>query len=97
MQTQIPHQALIIAAAVLAFGTKRSLVQIQPPRLSLERSPSARTSKGFLVVGIRVTSSKRKFKHTISKILRFVAKSAVTHFTRRFCESSDAFTAMSAF
>ncbi len=53
--------------------------------------------KGFLVVAYRVTSSRRKFKQTISRIRRFAAKSAVTHFARRFCESSNALTAMSAF
>jgi hypothetical protein len=34
-------------------------------------SPSARTSKGFLIVETRVASSRRHFKNTISRIRRF--------------------------
>jgi len=55
------------------FGTKRSLVQIQSPRLFLETSPSASTSKGFLIVKARVASSRRQFKKTISRIRRLAA------------------------
>ena len=42
-------------------------------RLDETRSSSARTSKGFLVSGTRVTSSRTKFKKTISKYRRFTA------------------------
>ena len=45
-------------------------IQTQISRLSREISPSARTSKGFLITGTRVTSSRRQFKQTISKIRR---------------------------
>jgi hypothetical protein len=38
------------------FGTKRSQVQILSPRLFSETSLSARTSKGFLIVGTRVAA-----------------------------------------
>src|SRR5262249_19915498 len=37
------------------FGTVRSQVQILSPRLFLEMSPSASTSKGFSIVRTRVT------------------------------------------
>jgi len=36
-----------------------------------ERSPSARTLKGVLIVGTRVAPSSVRFKHTISRIRRF--------------------------
>jgi len=48
-------------------------VQIQLSRLFSEMSPSARTSKGFLIVGTRFTSSSRQFKNAISRIRRFAA------------------------
>ena len=42
------------------------------PENTADTSPSASTSKGFLIVGTRVTPSNRKFKQTISRIRRFV-------------------------
>ena len=59
--------------AVELFGTQRSLVQIQSPRLSFETSPLANRSKGFLIVGTRLTSSRDQFKQMISRIRRFAA------------------------
>jgi hypothetical protein len=38
------------------FGTKKSQVQILSPRLFFKRSPLARTSKGFLIVGTGVAA-----------------------------------------
>ena len=55
------------------LGCKRSQVQILSPRLSFVMSPSARTSKGFLIVGQRVAPSSWQFNRTISRIRRFVA------------------------
>jgi hypothetical protein len=49
----------------------RPAVQILSPRLFFETSASARTSKGFLIVGTRVASSRRQFKNTISSNRRF--------------------------
>src|SRR5438034_6641051 len=40
------------------MGFRRSWVQIPPARLFFKRSPSARTSKGFLIVGLTVTARK---------------------------------------
>src|SRR5437899_2896764 len=40
------------------MGFRRSLVRIQSPRLFFKRSPSARMSKGFLIVGLTVTARK---------------------------------------
>src|SRR5262245_5580929 len=46
-------------------------VQILSPRLFSERSPSARTSKGFLISGMSVAPSRVQCERTISRILRF--------------------------
>jgi SAM-dependent methyltransferase len=46
------------------------------PDFFSERSPSARTSKGFLISGTRVTPSSLQFKHTNSRIRRFIAFAA---------------------
>jgi hypothetical protein len=46
-------------------------VQIQSPRFLSERSPSARTMKGVLIVGTRVAPPSVQFKYTISRIRRF--------------------------
>ena len=48
-------------------------VRFPPPPLSLETSPSASTSKGFLIVGQRVPSTRVQFDRMISRILRFAA------------------------
>ena len=40
------------------FGSKNSQVRILSPRLFFETSPSARTSKGFLVSGMGVAASR---------------------------------------
>jgi hypothetical protein len=47
-------------------------------------------------VGQRVAPSSRQFNKTISRILRFAAKSAVSHLSLRLCESSKTFDAVSA-
>ena len=57
------------------------------------RSPSARTSKGFLIVGTGVTSSRTKFKKTIAKYLRFTESSAISHLPGGLCEISKALIA----
>jgi hypothetical protein len=49
-----PKRASTRRNVVERGGTAADLVQIQPPRLFSETSPSARTSKGFLIVGMRV-------------------------------------------
>jgi hypothetical protein len=67
----LPHKRLQLTT--ISFGTKRSQVQILSPRLFLEISPSAKTSKGFLIAGTRLASSRRQFKKTISRIRRFAA------------------------
>jgi beta-lactamase regulating signal transducer with metallopeptidase domain/protocatechuate 3,4-dioxygenase beta subunit len=48
-------------------------VQVPDTPLSWTTRPSARTSKGFLICGTRVASSRRQFNQTISRILRFSA------------------------
>jgi len=48
-------------------------VRFPPPPLFFETSPSARTSKGFLIVGQRVAPLSVQFDRTISRILRFAA------------------------
>ncbi len=57
------------AAAIKAVGQtfrplKKSSNRVSSPRLSFEMSPSARTSKGFLISQTRVASSRRQFKQT---------------------------------
>jgi hypothetical protein len=53
------------------------------PRLFSETSASARTSKGFLIVGTSVTPSRREFKNTISSSRRLASSSAVGDSRRR--------------
>jgi hypothetical protein len=61
--------------------------------LSFARSPSVRTSKGFLIVGHGVTPSSEQFDTMSSGILRFAALAASSHHGRSVYEISDAFTA----
>ena len=58
---------------------KKSSNGVLLPRLFSETSPSARTSKGFLIVGQRVTSSRRQLKRTKSSrpLVSAVIKPAV--------------------
>ena len=75
---------------------RKSSNRVLSPRLFLEMSPLARTSKGFLIVGQRVTSSSWQFKKAISRIRRFSKTSASTDFWVRVCESSKTRLANSA-
>lgn len=72
----------MISAAPLA-------VQIQLPRLFLEMSPSAKTSKGFLFVVTRFTWSKVPFKQTASRISRRIGLFDPRHVSAAFWLHSD--------
>ena len=64
--TQNPIPDRSTPASIRSHPDRKSSIGVLSPRLSLETSPSASASKGFLISATRVTSTSRKFKQTIS-------------------------------
>ena len=66
-------------------------VQIPPPRLDWTKSPLARSSNGFLHIEKRLTSSRRKFKQRILRIVLLVnnCRTPLVHKALRKLERLD--------
>ena len=94
------NRITLVATTVSESGENAASIQAaingsnecQSPRLFFQTSPSASMSKGFLIVGQRLTPSREKFKQVISRIRRFAELSATTFgtFLRELSTTSPA-------